>query len=392
MNFSTATLQDYLKARSEQIERIIRLADRLNETYVEKLGEVIMTYESKVADVIEGIAADPAAGGAELEAAVAERLPEEQRIIAERREELREKLIPEIQQKADELVQESQKLKKARHTYNKKSHEKQEKLEAQYTKLEARLAELNTEIQETSRALGLFRHPIKMYKLIKERRAIYHNLEDTAEALKSLRDDWQKKKALTDKKETKLEAEWREALLQRSHYQTELEGLDVPEQRESLARKRAIRYVLDRLREPVSAPNPDFEEKVNELVELNVRRDAYEAATAKSGHLAALHRGVKQGMQGIQKSVEQLRAQERKYSAHLPKLNFSVSDEVIHHQTTLWSALEEKLEGQSYYSEHPFIFVQVARNVIEDHLNDDKIQWIFEELGNALERATQRWK
>lgn len=391
MAYSTHSLIDYLAARKKEAGDAARYAHELKEAYVRTIGETVQAYETAIPAVAERLIAAPEAGGADLHAAIEARREEERRIIAERRRALREQIIPESHARADALVKESQDFKASHHENNLKKHGEQAELDAQRVQLEAQLEQLNAEIAAHAGCLNVVRHFFKLWKLTRQRKKVYDALQTAIKKLGWLRSDWEKEHQDLERILAELESRWNETVRQRTQDQAELEALDDPQHSESLALKRAVRHILDERRAPVTAPDAALQEQINALVDLHHRRENFEAAIARASHLTGVLEGIQKGLDGIAGSVKQLAAQERKYASYLPKLRFTLPTQATAFHD-LWSALADKLSGQAaHYTQHPEEFTQMADEVLQAYLTDEKIAQTFTQMGNALQQATARW-
>lgn len=93
----------------------------------------------------------------------------------------------------------------------------------------------------------------------------------------------------------------------------------------------------------------------------------------------------------MNESVRGLIREQKMHSSYLPKLNVSVPDEVLgfHEQ---WDGLHQKVCDDRRLCAHPAEFVAAIGPVMEENLSEANIKAMFEELGQALKRATSRWK
>jgi DNA repair exonuclease SbcCD ATPase subunit len=257
--------------------------------------------------------------------------------------------------------------------------------------LEAELEALNGAIKEQGRFLGVLLHFGSLLKLSKRRREVLRALKETQEQLRDTRQRWQKARTAFEEEQAQLREELQAALLHRSQLQTELDYLDDDEQRALLAHQRAVRHVLDALREPVALPDPALQERVNELVVLNVERERYLAGLEKAAHVLGLLSGIAKGVRAFQESVQKLIQQEQQYSQYLRPLQVTVPD-AVQAFFAHFRRLDERVSNAERFREEPKAFTAHARAFIES-AGDRQIQRVFEALGGALNQATEtQWR
>ena len=390
-DFSLQRLSDYIGGSPDQISTLRQEVEEIqigfNSAYVEWKAEHDATLERLTeagTDRLEEV-------GPALQTRVKERVVEEGRIIAERRQELRDKLIPATQAEADGALGEGQRLIEKLRELNPRLDKREEKLKAQRAALEEELAQLNDQIRGLSGCLGVMINFFKISKLDRQRQRVIGKLEAIRQDLKEVREEWQTTQhQIQDEQET-LQARWQESTLQLAQLQGELDYLDDEASREALALKRAVRYVIDNLKEPIACPVGDVKQELDSMVGLNVQTDDYQEGLGSVGSLMSVLDGITDGLKRFDESVQGLISEQRMHSSYLPKLNVSVPDEVLafHEQ---WDGLRRKVRDDGRLSAHPAEFVAAVRPVMEEDLSEANIKAMFESLGQALERATSTWR
>jgi predicted nuclease with TOPRIM domain len=328
--------------------------------------------------------------GSDLRTRIDEQAVEERRLLAERRTELQEELIPQTQAEADAVLAQAQEQTKALRQLNPRLDEREEAYKAQRAALETKLAELNSEISKRSRGLGFITHFISIAKLDRQRHRVLGQLETLAQNLGEVREEWQTRQQEFQAEQQALQDQWRELSLGVAELKRELTYLDDEAQREALAVKRAIRHVLDNLKERIPCPD-ELRPGLEAMIELNIKTDDYQEGLGTVGGLIALLDSVGTGMDGFQESVEGLIGEQRMHSEFLPRLKVQLSNSVIAFHSQ-WDGLRAKMRDEARLSAHSSEFLAAAQVVIERDLSDEAVTSMFDRLGQALAEATKDWR
>jgi len=328
--------------------------------------------------------------GPELRAPIDKRAVEERRLLAERRTELRDKLIPQTQAEADTVLAQAQEQTKTLRQLNPRLDEREETYKAHRAALETKLAQLNSEISRRSRGLGFIVRFFSIAKLDSQRHHVLGQLETLAQNLKEVREEWHTRQEEFQAGQEALQSQWRELSLRIAELNRELTYLDDEAQRENLAVKRAVRHVLDNLKEPVPCP-ADLRPGLKTMIELNIKTDAYQEALGMVGGLIGLLDSVGKGMDSFQESVGGLIGEQRMHGDFLPQLKVRLPDSVIafHKQ---WDGLRARMRDDARLCAHPTEFLEAARSVFERDLSDEVITDMFNRLGQSLTEETKKWR
>jgi len=389
--FSLKNLSTYISDTIQEIGTVRKEVEEIqigfNSAYVEWKAEHDATLErltETVTDQVEGI-------GPDLRALVEERIIEEKRIIEARRLELRDDLIPATQAEADQVLSEGQRLTEKMRQLNPSLDQREEKLKAQRATSERKLAQLNEQIRELSGCLGLVFNFFKINKLDRQRQRVIGKLETIQEELKDVREEWKTAEQQMREEQEALQTKWQETTIKLAQLSAELDYLDDSTNCEALARKRAVRYTFDNLKEPIICPLDEIKQELDHMVQLNVHADEYEEGLGSVGSLMSVLDGITEGLKRFDESVEGLLAEQSMHSSYLPELNISVPDGVLafHDQ---WGDLRRKVQDDGHLCTHPAEFVAMVGPVLEDGLSTDSIHAMFEDLGGALKHATSRWR
>jgi predicted nucleic acid-binding Zn-ribbon protein len=329
--------------------------------------------------------------GPDLHVLIEERRPEEQRIIAERRQELRDKLIPETQAKADLALQQGQSLTKRLRALNPRLDQREEELKAEWAALKKELDQLNAQIRGLSGCLGVVINFFKINKLDRQRQQTIGQLKITRKNLRQVREEWQKVQQEATTEQEALQTGWQELTLKLAQLQGEMDYLEVEANRDALALKRATRHVLGSLNEPIPCPASDVRGELDAMVELNIQTDKYQEGLGSVSSLLSLLDGIIEGLKRFDTSVQGIIGEQRMHSAYLSKLHITIPDDVVaFHQQ--WDGLVQKVQDDGRLCAQPTEFLDVVRPVIEKDLSATNIQTMFSSLGQALEHATRDWR
>jgi chromosome segregation ATPase len=386
----SAIFQKHLDNARAAAEAVANVQNAFTQAY----GEREMRYQSTIGDLVDEVLAAGDGAGKELYAPIQRQLAEERRALEERQRELRRELLPQAQEEADTLIERSQAARTRHHKTNVELRKREAELEGEIDRLEAKLAVLNAEIKEQGRILGPFIHFRAVRKLTKRRDAVLTDLEEAHQALRDTRQGWRETRAAFEEEQARFREQVQEALLHRSRLQAELDYLEDEEQRELLAHQRAARHVLDELREPITGPNPALQAKVNDLVTLNVERDRYLEGLEKAAHVLGLLSGLAKGQRAFLASLQQLIQQQKEYSQYLPPLRITLPNapSAVDALYTRLRQLSQTLADTERFRSDPAAFTAHAQAFI-DAAGDEEIQWLFEAMGNEIDRATKtQWR
>ena len=387
------SLEQFSKTIADDVERIGTVRREVeeiqvgfNSAYVEwKAG-----HDATLEQLVEAVTGRLDEAGPDLRARIEERIGEEQRAIAERRQELRDTLVPETQAEADRTLQQGQELVAKLRQLNPRLDQREEELKAQGAALEEELAQLNEQIRRLSGCLRVVFNFFKIGKLDRQRQQAIGQLKVIQQELKKVRDEWQESQQQVRSEQDSLQTRWQELTLKLAQLQGELDYVDAEANREALALRRAIRHVIDNLKEPIPCPAGDIKAELDAMVELNVLTDDYQEGLGSVGSLLSLLDGITEGLNRFNESVGGLIEEQRMHSAHLPKLDVAVPDEVraFHAQ---WDGLAKKVRDDGRLCANPAEFLAIVRPVMEQDLSETNVKAMFDGMGRALDDATRRW-
>jgi len=389
-NLSLEELNQFIAENSDKIAAVHKELGEIqlgfNSAYVEWKAEHDATLERLVESIYEkmnGI-------GPTLIALVDKRLIEERKVIANRMKELENELIPQAIEEADELLQKGQALVQELRKLNPELNSKEETLKSKRIELEQELLQFNDKIHARSRGIGVVTHFLELTRLDRQRQQIIGKLKALQEDLKEVRETWQTADLTVASEQKDLQTKWQDLTLSRVQLEGELDFLQDQEKRENLALKRAIRFTIDNLKEPVECPERDLKEKLEEMVHLNIQTDDYHAAFGPLSGMISLLEGILEGLRRFSESVQGLIDQQKMHSAYLPKLSVGLPEGVIAFHKD-WDALRQSVLDEAEISAHPAEFLVKIQPLLEEDFNEKSIQSMFESMGQALSQATEKW-
>jgi len=389
-SMSLDELYTYITGNSRKIAAVHKELDEIqlgfNSAYVEWKAE----HDASLERLVELIYENRDGVGTTLKALVDKRLVEERDRIAARMRELESEIIPQVIDEADEILHKGQVLAQELRELNPELNNKEEKLKSKANELEGELGKLNEKIRERSRGFGVVTHFLELTRLDRQRQQIIGKLKALQGDLKEVRETWQTADLTASSEQEDLQKKWQELTLRRVQLEGELDFLQDEKARETLALKRAIRYEIDNLKEPVECPNPDLKAKLDEMVDLNIQTDDYHAAFGPLSGMISLLEGIIQGLQRFNESVQGLIDQQKMHSAYLPKLTVVLPEEVLDFHKG-WERLRQDVVDEAEISAHPAEFLVKIQPILEKDLGERTIQSMFESMGEALNRATEKW-
>jgi chromosome segregation ATPase len=380
----------YLEGQSQVIEVLI---DQLNEVQVEfnaQFDQFKAQHDATLDHLTDQVAERMDAISPQLRQAIEERLPEEQSRIKERRYRVREEYLPKRRQAADDLLARAQAEVAKLRALNPQLDEREESLKREKAELEAQITGLNEEIRRKSRGLGLVRYFMSITQADRERQRILGRLEATNDGLYSTRREWEQQRQQVEKNQATLQQNWEMESIAVARLRSELDQLDDQIHRESLALRRAIRHVLDALKDSAVGSSAELEVRLQEMVQLNLETDAYHEGLASVGGLIGLLGGINSGLEAIRKSIEGLMQEQEMHSAYLKPLSFSLPPRVnTFHK--LWQSLAKQFADEGDIGAHPAAFSAAVEPLLEEPLSQANIEAMFNDLGTMIEHSTAAW-
>ncbi|MGD8597733.1 MAG: hypothetical protein PVJ23_06370 [Anaerolineae bacterium] len=388
-------LDDQRKAIEALIEELDEIQVAFNAQYDDFRAKHDQQLERLASEIVERLQSAPTGRNgaipAVLRTAIEERLPVEVQAIKDRRQKVRDEYLPQRQQAADSLLQKAQAEVTKLRALNPQINDREEELKQEKAQLESRLAELNTQIGQQSRGLGLLRHFRSVFAADRERQRIIGQLEIINRSLRKVRKEWESKRTEVESNQAEYQKAWQLESIAVARLQSELDQLEDEAQSETLALRRATTHTLDAWKTPADSSDPELEQSLKEMMELNIQTDDYHTGLASVGGMIGLLRGIMSGLEAIGQSVEGIKREQEMHSAYLPELDFRISEQVQAFNRQ-WASLARRFKDEQATGAHPAEFTAAVQPLLEGPLSQVTIEAMFESLGASIEQATERWE
>ena len=390
-SFSSEQLSAYLTENIKKIGRVRKEVEEIQIGFNSSFVEWKAKHDAKLERLTENVMESWEMIGPALQQDIDTHRREERHRLDKRQEQLRVKLLPEAQIEADQLLENGRYLTEGLREVNPQLNQREEDLKAQRATLEGELTQLNEQIRHLSGCAGTVINFGKITRLDRQRQRIIGQLQAVHKDLKDVREEWQITLQEIEAEQLDLQNQWQQKTLELARLQDELNYLEDDTSRESLAYKSATRYVLDNIKEPIPCPDQDLKGELDQMVELNVHSDNYQQGLGSVSGVIALLDGVSQGLERFSESLQGLIDEQRMHSSYLPPLTLSVPVEVMdfHEQ---WEGLFQKVQDDHQICAQPEMFFESIQPVIDQDLSEDKIKAMFNNLGQALNQATESWR
>ncbi|MBN1978584.1 MAG: hypothetical protein JW918_14395 [Anaerolineae bacterium] len=387
---SLEELHQYILNKTSQIRTVSEEMKEIQVGFNSKHVAWKADHDAALERLVEAVLARMEEVGPELKGRIEERVAEERRIVDERRQELRDTLIPQVQAEVDDLIKKGRTVVEFVREENPRLDEREEQLKAKWAKLEGELTVLNERIRKLSGCLGVVFNFLKINKLDRQRQRVIGQMYEVRSQLRDVRQEWQETRHVADDEEDRLQVRWQELTREVAQMQGELDYLEEASNRENLALRRAVRHVIDNLKEPIPCPAADVKADLDGMVTLNIQTDDTQGGLGVASGLIALLDGIIEGMKRFDQSVAGLVTEQHMHSAYLKRLDVDVPDDVeaFHAQ---WEGLAQKVRDDGRLCENPAEFLNVVLPEFEGKVSEAAIRGAFESLGRALSAATSQW-
>ncbi|MBN1887384.1 MAG: hypothetical protein JW850_05320 [Thermoflexales bacterium] len=384
-------LNKFLDEAKGKVDVVLRELQEVQLQFVSAHQEFRARHDATLNDLSARAAYNLGSFPANVQQAIQERVVVERKTLEERWRELADRLVPQAQQNADDLLARAQKATAEMRSLNPRLNEREEKLKTGRAQREAKLAQLNEEIKQRSGCLGMFIHFFKISALDRQRQKLIGALEENARALHEVRKEWAEVSLVYQTEQEDLQRQWVQANTDTARAREEMAQLGDDDKREGLALQRATFYVFDHWKTPLPAGGDELIDEINKMVQLNIQTDEYEEGLGKVAGLIALLGGIGKGLQSIDQSVAALINEQKMHSAYLKAVNVSLDDEVLRfHQR--WDELRNKVKDEKKLGQNPAQFSSLFEAEVGGWLAEANIKRMFESMGHSLTTATQGWK
>jgi hypothetical protein len=387
---NAAELMQYLESQNDAIQELVDQLDEVQVAFNSEYDRFKSEHDRQLDTLTEEVCARLEDMQSALQTAVEERFQEELGLIDERSEKVRMLYLPERQQSADNLLAKAQADQAQLRALNPQLDKREEDLKCQKADLETRLAELNEEIRKKAAGLGVVRHFVTITNADRDRQRLIGKIEAINHSLFEVRDEWAREAKTEQERQAEYQRRWQLESMAVARLQAELEQIDDEGLRRELALRRAVRHVLDALKDPSPGSVPDIDAGLSAMVDLNNQTDRYHEGLASVGGVIGLLRGILGGMQAIQRSIEGLAHEQQMHKAYLTPLEFRLPQGVdeFHSQ---WSVLSRRFSDEAAVGAHPSRFSETVTPLLEGPLSQARIESMFDDMGRMIELATAKW-
>jgi chromosome segregation ATPase len=287
----------------------------------------------------------------------------------------------EKRQKADDLIRQAQRRVTNLRQQNPILDQQEEELKARRTSMENQIQELDDEIER----LGITSF-FKKRQLRGEREQLMDNLDEIEAGIRAVRERWQEEKKALQASQSDLQSQWQALSVEVAQLQARLDHLVTNMDRE--VKMRAAQNWLNELQELPDVEGP-WQERLRPVVELGRNRKQYEAGLTSVAEILGLLKGLGEGMDRFLRSLATLYEEQRRY--RLPALTVSLSDAVTSFHA-MWPEFQSEVKDEKYLGTHPLEFNRRVSNIVEEHINEEDIQKMFDDMGQALSQAAKAWR
>lgn len=388
---SLQDLDQRLEDWGNQIRAVQREVDEIQTIYVSAHQESKARHDQTLNELSFWAAGHLDELPEQVRRAAENAVPAESETLERRRQELRSKLVPDLQQAADQMIQQSQAEVAKLRLMNPRLNDLEESLKAKRLQMEKELETLNQEIARRSGCLRSIFNFSKLNDLDRQREKLLGRLEGNAASLRQVREEWEKAYKEHAQMESDLQQRWQAISLQIAALREELDNLENDRRRGDLALQRAMRKTLDDWKAPTEAGSAPLAERVNQMAQYNIETDAFEVGLGKVAGLIALLGGIGSGLTGFRQSVQALIDEQSTHSAYLSPVSVLLSDEATFFHSH-WHELQERVRNEQALGKNPLEFSALFDAEIAGWLSKAGITRMFDSLASELNAATQSWR
>ena len=300
-----------------------------------------------------------------------------------------EELDQEIRQgreTMDEKIAGAQAATKALRVANPQLNDREEKLKAQVVKLQEEYTQAfeQQEVLEAS-TFGWLSHAFKIRRLAKLQKTIKKQQAHALAQLDKVRAEWLNTVKETGETQSALREEWEKVSVRASQAQGRRDHLEA--NFAELAEQAALKRLLEELREPPTVPG-ELGKKLAELVSHNKVRAAYEEGLGSVSEALGILKGMGDGLARFRQSVQQVLQEQKRYN--LSKVDVGVPASVAA-VNQIWAELRQRVKDEDYMATNPLEFSGIVVEYVSRRLTDETIKGFFEQMGQALDKATAAW-
>jgi chromosome segregation ATPase len=388
---SPQDFENFLNGSRAKIDNIAKELDEIQTQFVSAHQVNQTMHDATLSDLCARAAHDLSVFPADIRHMIDEDVPSEREKLEKRRQELLSQIVPKAQDIADDLVARAQRMTADTRELNQGLNAQEERLKTNLAKMQTELKGLNDEIARRSGCLASFVNFFKLTDLDRKRQRLLGRMEENGKELKKVREEWAEAKTTYATEEANLQESWQKAAVNAAQAREELDQLSDDAKLSRLALQRAIFYVFDNWKTPMSSDGNPLMDEINQMVHFNVQQDAYEEGLGKVAGLIALLNGLRSGLESFVRSVEAVIHEQQRHSAYLQSVSVDVDDGVLQFHKQ-WDGLRAQVKDEKAIGQHPAEFSALFDAAIKGPLAEANIKSMFDSLGNSLDAATHGWR
>ncbi len=388
-SFAAPAFRDFLQAERNKVSNAFQAMEHIQADYQGVYTRFRDDHDKTLAALADRVQALPdAALPKELQVSIQARVPEECKTIEKRIAELNQEL-PRIQKEMDDLLAANQKKIADLRNLNPQLNDREERVKADVALAQKQLDDLNQQVGEQAGGLGFILHAFKIHELDRERYRVLGRVESLTSELSKVRQEWKDKHEGIEKEQRESQSAWQE--LQARAGTLSQERDELAQASDTLARQRAITFVLDNLKTPVETKQAALDGDLKQMVALNIQTDDLQTALGSIAGILGVMKGMDEGLKRLGESAAAIINEQQRHSAYLPPLTIELDDGVLTFGK-VWDDLSAKGKDEKTFAAHPADFATAMKPFLDDRLANDKIAGYFNALGQALQRATGKWR
>ena len=367
------------KENTDRISRLYQEIEEIQEQFNELYSTLLADWQTRVESLSDSMLHSQALPAA-VAAGIEENAQKERAKLEARVAELQSALSAK-QAEADAGLREAQaELAKLR-ALNPALDAREERLKARSLQEMEEIAGIEQELKSS----GVIGRLVGQRDLKRKLRASREAHQSTLADLKSVREEWVRKKKQVEAHQAEMREKWRQNAVGLSEMQAELDHLSG--NLGELSGRRGAQAFLAAL-PPSPETGDEFGDALALIGQQNEKLAAYRSGLASVAQSLGLLTGVKAGLERFHESASKVLEEQNRYN--LKELVLDVAKSAIQFHNT-WSEFQKRVKNERYLGRHPLEFVDVVREFTDERLTDQAIQAMFESMGQALTQATKAW-
>ncbi|MBU0495201.1 MAG: hypothetical protein KKA73_12710 [Chloroflexi bacterium] len=385
---SAESLRDFISGQRSRIGAAYQEVEQIQAEYQGAYTRFKAEHDPALQALADTVEARGDVVDAALRAQIDEWVPVERQSLVDRIAKLDEE-TKDLRRQADAKIEYVQQQVVELHKLNPQLDEQEESLKSDVASRKAELDDLNARVKELGRGLGFITRAGRIHALDRERHRVLGQLQVLGTELSKTRQQWRNRQDALTTLQTDSRAEWETMTAQIGQLEQEHDYL--AQNIETLARRNAIVFLLDNLKEPTTVSDPALTVQLQDMIALNIHTDDFQVALGSVAGILGLLKGVDEGLGRFLESVRVLISEQDRHSEYLPPLRIELADSVLAFGGT-WDELAEKARDEQALADRPAEFVVAMKPFLDEQLTEERIKGFFDTLGRAIQQATASWR